>query len=376
MPINQQTTKATRAAGTNLPWAHRLLFSFPAETAHTLALQALRIAQQWPVRSFLEARYRADPRQRLRRSDLLGLEFSNPIGLAAGFDKNGVVIPGMAALGFGWLEVGAVTPRAQKGNPRPRLFRYVAEGTLENAMGFNNHGAAALRGRLGRYYPAAVPLFVNLGKNRETPNAEALDDYLSLIESLRDRCDGFVVNVSSPNTPGLRDLQKGRAIGDLVRGARAATRLPMLVKLSPDLEVSQAREIAGESVAAGADGIVLANTTIDYSLLPAARKVGGLSGRVLRGRSMDLLEGVAGDLRGRCALVSVGGIASAADVYARLRAGACLVQLYSALVFEGAGLVARLRNELAELLVRDGFETIEEVIGVDIGAKKKRKEDS
>jgi len=325
------------------------------------------------TRGLLEKRYRTDTGERLVQRELLGQRFSNPVGLAAGFDKDGIVIPGMAALGFGWLEVGAVTPRPQQGNPRPRLFRHTAAASLENAMGFNNRGCYALRRRLERFYPAPVPLFLNLGKNRDTPNAEASDDYLLLIEVLGDHCDGFVLNVSSPNTPGLRDLQRERAIGELVRATRAATDKPLLVKLSPDLEAAQARQVANASVASGADGIVLANTSTDYRLLPGARGIGGLSGRVLRQRSMDLLETLAGDLFGRCLLISVGGVSSGEDVYARLRAGANLVQLYSALVFEGPGLAARIQDELAGLLSRDGFESINEVIGVDLKPTKGRR---
>jgi len=356
----------TRGQGRRRPWAHRFLFAFPAETAHSLAITALRTAQSTPARRLLENRYRAGAGTALIQKDLLGQTFSNPVGLAAGFDKDGLVIPGMAALGFGWLEIGAVTPRPQKGNPRPRLFRYPEAESLENAMGFNNRGAEALRRRLERFHPAAAPLMVNLGKNRDTPNARALDDYLLLIETLGDRCDGFVLNVSSPNTPGLRDLQRVGVVRDLVGATRAATSRPLLIKLSPDLEAAAARDVASESVAAGADGIVIANTTTDYRLLPVARRVGGLSGRVLRERSAQLLASLAGDLFGRTVLVSVGGIASATDAYARLRAGASLVQLYSALVFEGPGLAARIRDGLEELLARDGFDSLEAAIGVDV----------
>ncbi|MCH7666016.1 MAG: dihydroorotate dehydrogenase (quinone) [Acidobacteria bacterium] len=366
MTINHHNNRAGDGGTVRLSWAHRLLLSFPPETAHSLAMIALRLAQTPATRGLLETRYRTDTGEQLLQRELLGQNFCNPIGLAAGFDKDGIVIPGMAALGFGWLEVGAVTPRPQRGNPRPRLFRHTAAASLENAMGFNNRGCHALRKRLERFYPAAVPLFLNLGKNHDTPNAEALEDYLLSIEVLDDHCDGFVLNVSSPNTPRLRDLQRVRAIRELVRGARAATDRPVLVKLSPDLDASEAREVANESVASGADGIVLANTSTDYRLFPGARKIGGLSGRVLRQRSMDLLEALAGDLFGHCLLVSVGGISSGEDVYARLRAGANLVQLYSALVFEGPGLVARIQEDLAGLLSRDGFESIDEVIGADL----------
>ena len=342
-----------------------MLMAAPAETAHNLALYALRIAQATPVRRRLERKYRVGDRDRLTQL-LVGRRFANPIGLAAGFDKDGVVVPAMAALGFGWLEVGAVTPRPQPGNPRPRLFRYQATASLENAMGFNNSGGEKLAGRLARLYPAAVPLFVNLGRNRTTSNERAVDDYLYLIDLLGDRCDGFVLNVSSPNTPGLRDLQSHRALDELVSRARRATNLALFVKLSPDLEIEHAREIAEVCVVAGASGLVLTNTTTDYGLLPEARGIGGLSGGVLRERSFELLQALARDLFGRCLIVSVGGVASGRDVYARIRAGAHLVQLYTALVFQGPAVVARIGRELAALLRDDGFESIAQAVGADL----------
>ncbi|MFQ5526254.1 MAG: quinone-dependent dihydroorotate dehydrogenase [Thermoanaerobaculia bacterium] len=344
--------------------------ALPAETAHTLAVTALRLAQSAPpLRRRLERTYRVSGRDELRQG-LLNLAFANPIGLAAGFDKDGLVIPGMAALGFGWLEVGAVTPRPQPGNPRPRLFRYRAAASLENAMGFNNRGGEHLRGRLARAHPASVPVFVNLGKNKVTPNDCAIDDYLRLIEVLGDSCDGFVLNLSSPNTPGLRDLQHNRTLAELVGRARSATARPMFVKLSPDLDIETARDVAGTCADAGADGLVLTNTTTDYSLLPEARRCGGLSGRVLKARSIELLRALAEDLFGRCLIVSVGGVSSADDAYARLRAGAHLVQLYTALVFEGPALVRRLVEELAGLLAADGLQTIADAVGADLGRKE------
>ncbi len=342
--------------------------ALPAETAHSVVVSALRIVQATPVRRWLERGYRVADSGSLSQ-EVLGHTFANPVGLAAGFDKDGLVVPGMAALGFGWLEVGAVTPRPQRGNPRPRLFRYRKAESLENAMGFNNRGGDALSRQLARRHPAAAPLFVNLGKNRTTANERAVDDYLFLIERLSDRCDGFVLNVSSPNTPGLRDLQQDRTLGELVKRATAATAVPLLVKLSPDLAIDRARTIAARCVEAGAAGLILANTTTDYSLLPESRRMGGLSGRVLRERSVELLRGLAGDLFGRCLLVSVGGISSGRDAYARIRAGAHLVQLYTALVFQGPGLVKRIGRELAQLLSNDGFASIGEAAGADVAGR-------
>lgn len=295
---------------------------------------------------------------------LLGLDFSNPVGLAAGFDKDGEIIGAAARLGFGWIEVGTVTPRPQRGNPRPRLFRYTDALSLENRMGFNNAGGKALRKRLARNYPARVPLGVNLGKNKDTPNDKALDDYVWLLELFSSCCDYFVVNVSSPNTPGLRDLQDEAFLADVLEAARDLTTRPIFVKLSPDLEARKVIELVKAAVETGAAGAILTNTTARYSLLPAARGVGGLSGEVLRERSFELLEAVAAEVFGHCILVSVGGVDSGKEVYRRLRAGASLVQLYTALVYRGPQLLSRINNDLAELLSRDGFRSLSGVVGI------------
>ncbi len=233
-----------------------------------MAIGALRLCQLLPPGLALLGRLRFEsPRLKQR---LLGLSFPNPLGLAAGFDKNGEAIPALAALGFGFLEVGTVTPRAQPGNPRPRVFRYPETESLENALGFNNRGAESLARRLSRLRRGGVPLGVNLGKNRDTPLAAAEKDYELLVETLDGLCDYWVINVSSPNTPGLRDLQSGERLADLLRRIGARTDLPVLVKLSPDLEPGEAVGLGRAAVEAGAAGLVLTNTTIDYSLLPGA----------------------------------------------------------------------------------------------------------
>lgn len=233
-------------------------------------------------------------------------------------------------------------------------------------MGFNNRGGERLRRRLVKSYPAAVPLFVNLGRNKTTPNERALDDYLSLLEMLSGLADGFVLNVSSPNTPGLRELQQEGQVETLVGAAKRTTAKSVLVKLSPDLADEAAARTTAAAIEAGADGIVLANTTTRYDLLPSAKRIGGLSGGVLRRRSFELLQLIAPICRGRATLVSVGGIDSGKEVYRRVRAGADLVQLYTALVFHGPGLIRRTLDELDELLLRDGFSTLDEAVGTDI----------
>jgi dihydroorotate dehydrogenase len=343
---------------------HRALLHLPPETAHNVVLALLQVAEGTPYADGFLRRSLAPKADRRLEQELLGLRFSHPIGLAAGFDKDGQAVAGMAALGFGWIEVGTVTPRPQRGNPRPRLFRYVEAESLENRMGFNNAGQSRVRRRLARTYPAAVPLGVNIGKNRDTPNDRAKEDYLSLVRALGELSDYLVVNVSSPNTPGLRDLQSRDFLEELIRGARGVTDRPLMVKLSPDLEIARAVDLARGAVEAGATGLVLTNTTTDSSLLPASGG-GGLSGRVLKEKSFAMLRGVAKELFGDCLLVSVGGIDSGREVYRRLRAGASLVQVYTALVYRGPSLVRRIAAELTKLLDRDGLASVAEAVGVD-----------
>jgi dihydroorotate dehydrogenase len=348
------------------PW----LFRFDPEPTHGLTIAALRLVQAVPGATRLLAGRRrvADP---ALRQTLLGLEFPNPVGLAAGFDKDAVVIDAMAALGFGFVEVGTVTPSPQAGNPRPRLWRYPAERSLQNALGFNNQGLEAMRRRLerrGDRRALQAPLGVNVGKGRDTAASEALADYAALLRGLGDLADYLVVNLSSPNTPGLRDLQNETFVRDLLGAARAVTPAPVLVKLAPDLDPEAAAGLAAAAVAAGAAGIVATNTSTDYALLPGARSAGGLSGQVLREKSRRVCGAIARRLRaaGGAVLISAGGVDSGAEAYARVRAGASLVQLYTALVYEGPSLPGRINRELLALLARDGFSHIGQAVGADL----------
>ena len=339
------------------PALRRLLFSLDPETSHELGLTALRAAAALPRRS--------SPLEPALRQTLFGREFRNPVGLAAGFDKNAVAVRAFAGLGFGFIEVGTVTPRAQPGNPRPRLFRHSAEESLQNALGFNNGGMDALRQRLGRLYPLPFPLGVNVGKNKDTPQEKALEDYETLIRGLHGLCDYLVVNLSSPNTPGLRDLQNETFLRAVLGLATGITGKPVLVKIAPDMEPADAVTLSQVAVDAGAAGVVATNTTVDYSLVANPQKIGGISGRVLREKSFRIFDAVARALFGRAVLVSVGGIDSGAEAYRRIRAGASLVQLYTALVYHGPGLPRRINEELLELMARDGVKSVGEAVGAD-----------
>jgi dihydroorotate dehydrogenase len=346
------------------PLLRRLLFRLDPETAHGAGMGALRLAQAMPGVAAALARHNLADAAPLRQT-LFGREFPNPVGLAAGFDKDAAVVRAMPALGFGFAEVGTVTPLPQPGNPKPRLFRHSAAASLQNALGFNNGGMAAMQARLSQVYPAVLPLGVNVGKNKSTPPELALRDYETLIRGLHSLCDYLVVNLSSPNTPGLRDLQNEGFVREILGMATEITAKPVLVKIAPDLAPGQAAALAETAVAAGAAGIIATNTTVDYALVQGAQDFGGISGRALKEKSFRVLEEVARAVYGKTILVSAGGIDSGAEAYRRLRAGASLVQIYTALIYEGPGLPRRINQELLALMARDGAKGIAEVIGVD-----------
>jgi dihydroorotate dehydrogenase len=342
-----------------------LLRRLPAETAHDLTLAL--VGRAGP----LLPRPLADPPCLGVRA--LGLDFPNPLGLAAGFDKNAAVPAAMARLGFGFVECGTVTPRAQAGNPRPRLFRLAEDRAVINRMGFNNAGmAAAERNLKARSGPSSKGrggiTGINIGANKDSEDRIA--DYRIAFARLAPLADYVTINVSSPNTPGLRGLQNkdelNRLVGTVLE-ARGSAKKPVLVKIAPDLDETALDEIAAVALLSGIDGLVVSNTTTARPPLQSAhfREGGGLSGAPLLAPSTAILKAMRRRIGNRLVLVGVGGIASGADAYAKIRAGASLVQLYTALVYEGPGLVGRIKSELAACLTRDGYDTVAEAVGVD-----------
>jgi dihydroorotate dehydrogenase len=333
----------------------------PAETAHELVLKALETGYGLPVSSA------ADPP--VLRQRFWGREFPNPIGLAAGFDKDARVPDAMLQLGFGFVETGTVTPRPQPGNPKPRLFRLEGDAAVINRMGFNSGGLAAAVVRLEARRRRGGIVGLNLGRNRDS--ADAALDYEDGITAAASLADYLVINVSSPNTPGLRDLQRRAPLAALLQRLvaardRAAARPPLLLKIAPDLGPGESGDIAAVALDTGIDGIIVANTTVARpSGLESrhARQAGGLSGRPLFAPSTALLAEMHRLTAGRLPLIGVGGVNSAEDAYAKIRAGASLVQLYTALVFAGPGLVADIKQGLAALLQRDGFTNVGEAVG-------------
>ncbi len=286
--------------------------------------------------------------------------------MAAGFDKDAEYAAEWDALGFGFIEIGAVTVRGQDGNPKPRLFRLKQSRSVQNAMGFNNAGMDIIRERLQELYPLTLPVGINLGKNRETLPEHVADEYLKLISHLEGYCDYFVINLSSPNTPGLRELENKDYVRSLVDRAARSTMRPVLLKVSPDRPPEETAELAMAAVDAGAAGIVATNTTVDYTLSPEAQPKGGISGLLLRKKSFETLKALASAVGRQTCLISVGGIDSADEAYRRIRAGAALVQIYTALIYDGPGLVRRINRGLIDRLDRDGFAGLHAAIGADL----------
>jgi len=339
-----------------------LLFKLEPETAHHVAECLLRSANVCPQvwEFFLSDAFVTHP---ILHQELFGTVFSNPIGLAAGFDKNATMIAGAKALGFGYTEIGTITPIRQAGNPKPRLFRHIDQESLQNAMGFNNDGLFLVQQRLEKRFPFPIPVGINIGKNKITPADEAIYDYTKLIRELHTYADYMVINISSPNTPGLRDLQNEQFISELFTRAKELSDTPMLLKIAPDMEVSQAVDVTAMAVEKGAEGIIATNTTVDYSLLSYPRDTGGISGKVLQEKSFALFDAVAAELYGKTTLISVGGIDSAEEAYRRIGAGASLVQVLSALIFKGPSLVREINLGLIDLLKQDGFASIGDAVG-------------
>lgn len=342
------------------PWLYKL----DPEVAHNVAEALLRVPNLCPTifNSFLKSHFVTND---ILKQELFGRTFLNPIGLGAGFDKNATMIRAMQILGFGFTEIGTVTPRPQAGNPKPRMFRHVQEESIQNAMGFNNDGLLSVQKRLKERFPFTTPIGINIGKNKTTSDAEAINDYMTLIKALHELGDYLVINISSPNTPGLRDLQNEEFITRLFEEAKAVTNKPILLKIAPDMSKEDAVALTSLAVERGADGIIATNTTIDYSLVKNPQSIGGLSGAVLREKSFEIFEAIAKELYGKTTLISVGGISSAKEAYRRIKAGASLVEIYSGLIFHGFDMIRDINTELSELIKADGYTNITQAIGSD-----------
>lgn len=352
-------------------WAVRpALFALDAERAHDLTLAALR--RPWLVRALGAAPKPRDPRLRQR---LFGREFDHPVGLAAGLDKHGSVPAAWAALGFAFIEIGTVTPRPQSGNLRPRLFRLPADRAIVNRFGFNSVGSAAVARNLASAGRIGIPIGINLGRNKDTPNEAAAADYVAALDELYTFAAYIVINVSSPNTTGLRALQESRALRHLVeqvvgRAGRRTPAPPVLVKLSPDMSPADLLASADAALEGGAAGLVATNTTVAREGLASppelAGQPGGLSGAPLKKRATETCTILYARYGRRVPIIGVGGIFTADDAYERIRAGTSLIQLYTALIYEGPGVISRIVRGLSERVARDGFSTLDEAVGTDV----------
>ena len=345
-------------------FARPLLGLLDAENAHRLAVQGLRLVPRGPAPT-------DDPRLSIR---VFGLNFPNPVGLAAGFDKHGEVPDALLRLGFGFVEVGTVTPQPQPGNPRPRLFRLPGDQGVINRLGFNSEGAQAVLARLAARAGSGGLVGVNVGANKDSPDRIA--DYVSLIETFAPVASYFTVNISSPNTPGLRDLQQGRLFDELLarvvdaraRVSRQAGLTPLLIKIAPDLTLNELDDVVGAARRRRVDGMIVGNTTVarpPHLKDRVAKESGGLSGRPLFALSTRMLAETYVRVEGAFPLVGAGGIDSGRTALAKIRAGACLVQLYSSLVFRGLGLVGEIKAELAEALAGSRRGGLPDLVGLD-----------
>jgi len=342
----------------------KILLKPDPEAACSVARLWLRTIAHCPTlfRSFKNQSFVTHPM--LQRA-IFGRTFQNPVGLGAGFDKNGQYITAMPTMGFGFTEIGTVTPLPQDGNAKPRLFRLLEDNSIQNAMGFNNKGSHYMLQRLKKLYFFDYPMGINIGKNKLTSEDDALNDYETLFKAFKDYGDYIVINISSPNTPGLRDLQNESFINAIFAMAKEITTQPVLLKIAPDMEPEDAIALCKTAVEAGAAGIIATNTTIDYSLTTHAKDFGGISGALLTEKSYQLFKAIGKELYGKTLLISVGGIDSAEEAYRRIKAGASLVQVYSMLVYRGPALIKEINEGLIKLLQKDGYKHISEAIGAD-----------
>src|SRR3989440_8001917 len=357
-----------------------ILFRLSPEAAHEIALSSLSFfLGATPIRNAGSARHRGWPLGALKR---FGLEFANPIGLAAGFDKNGTAAAALSALGFGFIEVGTVTSEPQSGNEKPRLFRLASDHALINRLGFNNCGALQLAENVRRHRPDCV-LGVNIGKSRSVAIADATPDYLASFTAVYDVADYLAINVSSPNTPNLRELQRRELLEELLTALQKRNdelasdrslpeRKPLLLKIAPDLSAAELEAIIEAALRTNVAGIIATNTTVSRDHLRVspdevrACGEGGLSGAPLRSRSSEVISLIHRFTRGRLPIIGVGGVFTAADAWEKICSGASLVQLYTGFIYEGPGVAKKINRELAAILRREGFKSLDDAIGCNV----------
>ncbi|WP_238649982.1 quinone-dependent dihydroorotate dehydrogenase [Paenibacillus piscarius] len=353
-----------------------IFFKMDPETAHHLVISGLNKADLVPGGSAAMRLMYGVPETADLAVDLFGVHFPTPVGLAAGLDKNAEAVGGFSSIGFGFMEVGTVTPVGQPGNDSPRLFRLLPDKALINRMGFNNEGAEAMAQRLRKLKKRRIPVAVNIGRNKVTPNELAHEDYRQCIRTLYPYGDFFVVNISSPNTPDLRSLQHGSELAHLLAQVKEEMALQrektgeakgLLVKIAPDVSDAELEYMVHTITEAGMDGIIATNTTLSREGLQSdkAGETGGLSGQPLRERSTEIIRSIYRQTGGKLPIIGSGGIFTAREAYDKIRAGASLVEIYTALIYEGPEVNRRIHAGLRQLLRRDGFRHLLEAVGAD-----------
>lgn len=346
-----------------------ILFKLDPERAHKLVKNILNTVKRFPLIESSIFKINAQVFESLEQN-IFNLNFYNPVGIASGFDKNAQMIRALAMSGFGFLELGSITNDPQDGNEKPRLFRHIQERSIQNAMGFDNIGARGVVENLKDGYPFVVPIGINIGKNKFVAVGDSLKNYELCLRSLESYGDYFVFNLSSPNTPGLRDLQNDIFVKDLLEMARAITNKPLLIKISPDMEMDSMLRVCSVAVDCGASGIIATNTTIDYSLITNPHKrdgsyFGGISGDALKIKSRNVLKTLCREFLGKTVIISVGGIDSAQEAYTRIKLGANLVQIFTSVVYEGLGIIRNINKDLDRMLKSEGFTHVSQAIGID-----------
>lgn len=353
-----------------------VFFRIDPEKAHHLVIGGLHKAAKMPGGVSLLNKLYGVPETPDMAMDLFGIHFPTPVGLAAGLDKNAEAAEGFSSIGFGFMEVGTVTPLGQPGNEQPRLFRLPPDEALVNRMGFNNKGAVSMAEALAALPSRRIPIAVNIGKNKVTPNEEAHMDYEKCISALYSQADFFVVNISSPNTPDLRALQHGSELATLLEAVMAQMKThneqsgqnkAVLVKIAPDVSDEELEFMVNTITSSGVSGIIATNTTISREGLTHsnAKETGGLSGRPLKERSTEIISRIYRQTEGKLPIIGSGGIFDSEDAYEKIRAGASLVEIYTALIYEGPEINRRIHRGLRELLARDGFTHISEAVGAN-----------
>ena len=376
--VKNQHKNSLKRGGNRLLYqkmAKPVLFRMEPERAHHLTIGGLQKAGSIPgMRSLLHGLYGVSACPELNVS-LWGIDFSNPVGLAAGLDKNADAVKGLSSLGFGFMEVGTVTPRPQPGNESPRLFRLSEDKALINRMGFNNKGAEQMAEALAKSGKRSIPVCVNIGKNKTTSNEEAAEDYLSCIRTLYGQADFFTLNISSPNTADLQNLQHGEALRQLLtsvtheldkesKNFNGKTK-PVLVKISPDLTDAELESIAETVLMSGVSGIIANNTTTRREGLTNqnAKEAGGLSGTPLTQRSNEVVRRLYKITQGRIPIIGSGGIFTADDAYERIRSGASMVEIFTVLIYEGPGILRKINEGIVQRMRSDGFTSISQAVG-------------